>query len=156
MAGAGNEIASHGMTHRYLVTMSRAEAIHEICRSKEILEQTLGLHVTSYAPVGGHYRKWMVEQVRKDGYTALATMIPGLNRQSAGGLVLLRRDHLQAHHDVDYFSRLLSGDRGILLRNYLRYKQLHGIQRALGLKRYDRFKALVFGSQDRGRETGDP
>ena len=56
------EIGSHGLTHEYLTTMAPREAIREIRESKASIEQTLGLEVTSFAPVGGHFRRWMVEE----------------------------------------------------------------------------------------------
>jgi peptidoglycan/xylan/chitin deacetylase (PgdA/CDA1 family) len=142
MAGANMEIGSHGLTHRYLVTMPRREALREIQESKARLEQMLGVGVVSFAPVGGHYRNWMLDAAGEAGYRAFATMIPGRTIKSSRP-VLLRRNHIQAHHRALYVSRLLRGRRGTLLSNRLRYFLLKQPKNWLGLRNYDRLKDLV-------------
>jgi len=143
MAKAGMEIGSHGLTHRYLVTMPRTEAVREIRESKERLEQEIGVTISSFAPVGGHFRKWMLDLASEAGYKAFATMIPG---RTWGGknLVLLWRNHIQAHHDATYISRLLNGDRRTLILNRLQYYLLSVPKTILGMRNYDRSKGFLF------------
>jgi peptidoglycan/xylan/chitin deacetylase (PgdA/CDA1 family) len=142
MTSAYMEIGSHGLTHRYLVTMSRRDALREIQESKARLEQMLGTEVVSFAPVGGHFRKWMVDAAAEAGYRAFATMIPGRTTKPAG-LSLLRRNHIQSHHNARYVSRLLSGHRGTLLTNRVRYFLLKQPKHWLGLRNYDRLRDLL-------------
>lgn len=142
MAEAGMEIASHGLTHRYLVAMSRREAIAEMSNSKAQLEDLLGRKVTAFAPVGGHSARWMVGAAAEAGYRVFATMVPGQSR-CGKGMVLLRRNHLQAHHDAAYVARLLDRDPKIFCANRLRYELLRLPKRALGMETYDRLKQRV-------------
>ena len=144
MAKSGMEIGSHGLTHRYLITMNRVEANQEIQDSKDKLEQKVGTKVTSFAPVGGHYRKWMKSIAQEAGYRAFATMIPG---KTNGGenMVLLHRNHIQSHHDAGYLSRLINGDYGTLLLDRLRYSVLQIPKNILGITNYDLAKKYVLG-----------
>jgi len=141
MTQAGMEIGSHGLTHRYLITMNQNEAIREIRESKERLEQEIGVRVKSFAPVGGHYRRWMKETAYEAGYKVFATMIPG---KTNGGedLTVLRRNHIQSHHDTKYLSQLIHGDYGTLLLNRLRYNLLQIPKIILGINNYDSLKKL--------------
>jgi len=142
MAENGMEVGSHGLTHRYLTMMPRSEAIREICDSKTMLEDEIGIEVMSFAAVGGHYRHWMCEVAREAGYRAFATMIPGVTNVGKD-LVLLRRNHLQNHHDAAYISQLLNGHGGGLVLNRLRYYFLRFPKLILGLRNYDRVKELL-------------
>lgn len=142
MAETGMEIGSHGLTHQYLITMIRNEAIREIRESKDRLEQAIGMRVVSFAPVGGHYRKWMEHFAYETGYRAFATMIPG---RTNGGedRVLLRRNHIQSHHDSEYLSRLIKGHYRTMALNRLRYRLLQIPKIILGLKNYDLLKKYL-------------
>lgn len=144
MAKAGMEIASHGLTHHYLINMERDEAIREIKESKDRLEKQVGTEVKSFAPVGGHYRKWMKSIAQEAGYRAFATMITG---KTNGGenMVLLHRNHIQSHHDAGYVSRLINGDHGTLLLDRLRYSVLQIPKNILGIQNYDLAKKYVLG-----------
>jgi peptidoglycan/xylan/chitin deacetylase (PgdA/CDA1 family) len=142
MAAAGMEIGSHGLTHRYLVTMPRREALGEIRESKRRLEHMLGVKVVSFAPVGGHFAKWMIDAAAEAGYRAFATMIPG-RTTNRGTPLLLHRNHIQSHHSAVYASRLVCGHPGLLLANRLRYFLLKQPKNWLGLRNYDRLKHFV-------------
>lgn len=139
MSAAGMEIASHGLTHRYLVPMFRREAIREIRESKARIEQDLGSEVASFAPVGGHFEKWMFQEAAEAGYRVFATMVPGRTKQRTG-LAMLRRNHIQAHHGVEHMLRVLAGSRPTLLANRLRYSLLKAPKTLLGIRNYDRIK----------------
>ena len=143
MAESGMEIGSHGLTHRYLTSMTRSEAIREIRESKDRLEQAIGMRVVSFAPVGGHYRKWMEKCAYEAGYRAFATMIPG---RTNGGedLLRLKRNHIQSHHDIDYLSRLIKGHYRTMAINRLRYHVLRIPKAVFGLKNYDLLKTYLY------------
>ncbi len=153
MADADMEIGSHGQTHRYLVTLTRREALREIRESKVRLEQILGAEVVSFAPAGGHFDKWMLDAAAEAGYRAFATMIPG-RTTGRNEPILLKRNHIQAHYsDADVLC-LLCGQQRVLLANRLRYFVLKQLQKGLGLHRYDRLKNVVLRTgQNRASES---
>lgn len=142
MAAAGMEIASHGLSHEYLVTMSRQHALRQILDSKSALEHRLGAEVASFAPVGGHFRRWMPAAASDGGYRVFATMIPGRTRNAATPC-LLRRNHIQSVHGASYLSRLLDADPWILRANRARHALLQLPKVLLGLRQYDRLKRQI-------------
>jgi len=146
MIRAGMEIGSHGCTHRYLVTMPRSEAIKEIEQSRHELEHLLESSVTSFAPVGGHYRDWMLAKAEKTGYSVFATMIPGRTAVGQKGILFLRRNHIQSEHSEDYLRRLIAAESGTLAVNRFRYTVLHLAKRILGMGTYDLIKSKLLGT----------
>jgi len=144
MAAAGMEVGSHGLSHRYLLTMPWHEAIREIRESKANLQEQIGVEVTSFAPVGGHFRKWTFHAAAGAGYRVFATMIPGRTR-GGEGVLLLRRNHVQAHHDAAYVSNLLRGRPRVELANRLRYCVLQLPKIMLGMRNYDRLRGCILG-----------
>lgn len=142
MSENGMEIGSHGLTHRYLITMPKKETLKEIQESKDQLEQIVGDKVTSYAPVGGHFHNWMIRAASDAGYKAFATMIPG-KTSKASGFLILRRNHIQRIHNQLYISGLLNGNRKVLFTNRIRYELLRFPKILLGLQNYDRIKRFI-------------
>ena len=142
MVKEGMEVGSHGLTHGYLVSMKKPDAIREIKESKDKLEQRVGTSIVSFAPVGGHYRRWMENFAFESGYRVFATMIPG-RTNGGGNITLLRRNHIQSHHNIDYLLRLIGGHQRILVLNRLRYNLLQIPKSILGLNNYDLLKKLL-------------
>jgi peptidoglycan/xylan/chitin deacetylase (PgdA/CDA1 family) len=151
MRQAGMEIGSHGCTHRYLVTMPRSEIIREITQSKNELENLLGTAVTSFAPVGGHFRNWMPGIAEKAGYEVFATMIPGRTAVGKKGILSLRRNHIQSGHTEAYIRRVIGAEAGTLAINRCWYMVLHFAKRILGMGRYDLAKARLLGTRWKNR-----
>lgn len=144
MATHGMEIASHGLTHRYLIDMPYTEAHKEIRNSKDLLEGLLGRPVSSYAPVGGHYSPWMINVAKESGYNSFATMIPGLTScQNYKHPLVAHRNHIQSHHQPIYISSLLNGDKLTLTGNRVRYSLLNFAKRLMGMDNYDRLKRII-------------
>lgn len=152
MIRLGMEIGSHGLTHRPLTRMDRVRAADEIQESKVRLEEGLGVSVSSFAPVGGHYRAWMVNTASRAGYTVFATMIPGRTRVDTPPL-LLRRNHVLAEHNANHVMKVLEGRRGLLAALRLRYQLLLIPKKLIGLGGYERVKAALFRLQERATRT---
>lgn len=142
MVEAGMEIGSHGLTHSYLVNMDPRQVQKEIAESHERLAQIISKPVYSFAPVGGHFSRPMQEMALAAGYRCFASMIPGLTHLHKKEEFILRRNHLQAQHDIHYLRRLLGRDKGLLVRNFLRYQVLFIAKRILGMQHYDQVKSL--------------
>jgi peptidoglycan/xylan/chitin deacetylase (PgdA/CDA1 family) len=143
MNAAGMEIGSHGLTHEYLITKNKKEVISEISDSRSELEQILGTPVISFAPVGGHYRSWIIEVVRAEEYKIFSTMIPGLTLHDSNFL-MLHRNHIQSFHDLSYIIRLLDRNPQLLQMNYFKYQFLRFFKRFLGINHYDYLKEKLF------------
>ncbi len=145
MANGGMEIGSHGLTHNYLVSMTKGEAIQEIGASKKKLERQLNREISSFAPVGGHFRKWMLKYAQKAGYNAFATMVPGITNSNKS-FFLIKRNHILAHHDESYIARLLKRDKELLVINSSKYSFLYFTKDVLGMRTYDYLKEFFLKS----------
>lgn len=139
MSAAGMEIGSHGLTHRDLVSLRPAEVRPEIRDSREILEKQLGKAVASFAPVGGHHSRWMLDEVRLAGYRVFSSTVPG-RTVLRPGMLFLRRNYVQAHHGESHFERLLQGDGLTFFGSRARYEVLTKARRILGARVYDHLR----------------
>ncbi|MBI4609216.1 MAG: polysaccharide deacetylase family protein [Candidatus Rokubacteria bacterium] len=95
LARNGMEIGSHSVSHRSLGRMGRDEAAAEVRRSKEILEERLGIRVEGFAyPFGSRaYRDFdrgVQELLREAGYRVACTTVVGRNSGGADRLALRR------------------------------------------------------------------
>ncbi len=144
MSRGGMEIGSHGLCHRHLVALPRAEAASEIRRSKEAIEDRLGAAVVSFAPPGGHYRPWMLGEAAAAGYRVFAGMVPGRTKL-AGNPLLLRRNHVLGHHRLDRVAAVVAGRPVVLLADRVAHLGLELPKRLLGLGAYDRLRGMLLG-----------
>ncbi len=79
VAGAGHEIASHGMTHEKLTELSRAAARDEIRTSKALLEDITGRAVRGFrAPSFSIVRSslWALDDLVEAGYAYDSSIFP--------------------------------------------------------------------------------
>ncbi len=81
---AGWEIGTHGVSHHALTDMSAADAYRELCESRDMVEQRLGLPVDSMAYPFGAVSESLVELVRQAGYERAVGMSPGPVPPDAG------------------------------------------------------------------------
>jgi peptidoglycan/xylan/chitin deacetylase (PgdA/CDA1 family) len=64
----GFEIGSHTRSHRFLTTLSAADAWRQISEGKQLLEDCLGYQVRGFCYPGGRYRRLHRLQVRSAGF----------------------------------------------------------------------------------------
>ena len=150
MADAGMEIGSHGLSHGHLTEMSREEVAREMVDSGIKLREMTGREVVSFAPAGGHYRKWMLNSAREAGYRVFATMVPARTLGN-GSLLLMHRVHIQVQHDMPYVERLLNGDDSILNREAFKYHLLSIPKNLLGFQTYHRMRQMILKPKSPGK-----
>ncbi len=68
MRDAGMEIASHGRKHINLADADDQEAWREVARSREVLEEKLGVPAVSFAYPYGGFRKGLPAMLERAGY----------------------------------------------------------------------------------------
>jgi len=79
IAGSGHEIASHGMSHRMICRLTRAELRRELVESRELLEDISGRPVVGYrAPTFSITRKtaWAIDVLAECGYQYDTSVFP--------------------------------------------------------------------------------
>ncbi len=143
MAKNGMKICSHGLRHKYLIQMTKNEAYQEMYESKLRLEDALSLEIDGYAPVGGHYKKWMVAAAEKIGYKLFATMIPGISNFYSNKFNIIKRNHIKRDYEQDYINKIISGNFKILFSSNIRYKILMTPKLIFGLEKYDKIKKKI-------------
>ena len=79
IAGAGHEIASHGWEHRRVTELTPEEFRTSVRRSKQLLEQMVGVPVLgyrapSYSIVAG--REWALDVLAEEGYRYDSSLFP--------------------------------------------------------------------------------
>jgi len=82
MSDAGLEISSHGMSHRSLPMIPVREAIHEIKRSKEVIESNINKPCRHFAfPFGSRYdhNASLIDYVKEAGYETCLLNTHGYN-----------------------------------------------------------------------------
>jgi len=123
---AGVTVGSHGMDHRSLGKLRPQESERQVVESKRILEDRLGLQVTSLAYPFGTLRDFnsgLKRAIEKAGYRSACTSLNGLNRSDTD-LYELRRTKIEQGDDA-IFKRIVEGhlDGWFLVDRYLSFLQ---------------------------------
>lgn len=98
----GMEIASHGRKHINLADADDRDAWGEIARSKEVLEEKLGVSVVSFAYPFGGYRRGIPAMLERAGYT-IAAGVGASPVVRPGGRYYLRRIEVGGEDDLRVF-----------------------------------------------------
>lgn len=104
----GIECGSHTHTHPRLADLPPAAARDEIIRSKAVLEQHLGLQVTSFAYPHGSYNASVRQAVRQAGYSSACAVHQALS-SSVDDRFALSRMVVTGDTDVEAFANMLRG-----------------------------------------------
>ncbi len=102
---AGWEIGSHSMTHQ---DVTRSERLHwnEICRSREVLQQKLGVPVDTFAYPYGKINATAMSAVKNCGYTS-AVGLGGDWEHASRRLYNLQRIEIRYNLSLENFPALL-------------------------------------------------
>jgi peptidoglycan/xylan/chitin deacetylase (PgdA/CDA1 family) len=137
LSGAGFEIGSHSMEHRFLTTLSTEPLRQDLARSKGALEALCGRPVRALSCPGGRWNRRVAEAAAEAGYATVATSRPGVNDSTTDRLrmqrIVIRRETGEAA-----FGRRLQGQR--LGGERLRETLLGGLRTVLGDANYHRLQ----------------
>ena len=79
IAACGHEIGSHGMSHRMLTELSKAEVLAEARDSRALLEDLAGVRVEGYRAPSytiNHHNRWALDALVEAGYTYDSSIFP--------------------------------------------------------------------------------
>ena len=79
MGSDGISFGSHTLTHPLLSRIPRKRVEEELCLSKDIIEQQIGMPVTTFAYPSGDFNSETKELVRESGYAAAVSVTAGHN-----------------------------------------------------------------------------
>ena len=145
MAAAGMEIGSHGVTHRFITTLSAQEEEEELALSRQALEAAAGVEVRIYAPPGGRIGSRGISALKRLSYRAVCTSEFGLN-PCRGSRFEFRRLPVTAATTRERFGACVDASIGRLFPAYARDRALKLARRALGESGYRRVRKLGLGS----------
>src|SRR5208282_6179759 len=85
LRAAGMQIGCHSMTHPYLTRVEKDETLRrEIYEAKQIIEDRVGVSVTTFAYPFGQYNKRVVAMVKAAGFTSARSTWPGVVHSQEG------------------------------------------------------------------------
>jgi peptidoglycan/xylan/chitin deacetylase (PgdA/CDA1 family) len=88
----GHEVGSHSLSHPLLPQLDERSLQNELTGSRVLLEEWIGAQVHGFCYPNGDHDERSVRAVRAAGYAYACTTAPGLNRDGADVLRLLRCD----------------------------------------------------------------
>jgi len=100
---AGQEIGSHGLSHRALTSLTLEEARREITDSKKMLEDLSGRPVRHFCYPYGDWNEAVRDMVQEAGYETATSTITGINEGKTDSFVLRR---FLARHERPWLAAL--------------------------------------------------
>ena len=116
----GIECGTHSHSHPQLDTLPLSVATHEIVQSKKLIEEHLGVAVTSFAYPFGYYTAALQKQVQAAGFTSACAVKFAMSSPSTD-LFALARLMIEADTNIDDFAALLHrGSSSVFTTMYIR------------------------------------
>lgn len=150
LTAAGHSVQSHGWSHRLLTQCDDRELDDELVRSKQTLEDRLGIAVDSISAPGGRWDDRVAAACARAGYTHLFHSNPWASPRNLGGLSLQGRVMITEKMTANILRKQMQV--GGARRAYLssKYRLKDGVRSLLGDQRYHRLWCWLanFDSQD--------
>ena len=140
LCDAGHYVSSHGHTHTLLTQCSAHQLRHELVRSREMLEQKLGIAVDSISLPGGRWNSAVADACVSAGYGSLYTSQPALAptmiETAFGPLRLVGRLAVRRNMPRALISRYVKGDPLTHAKLSLGFQVRRSIRSVIGDLRY--------------------
>jgi peptidoglycan/xylan/chitin deacetylase (PgdA/CDA1 family) len=99
VAAAGMEVGSHGVEHHSLPSLSDAELLADLTRSRTMLGELIGRHITGFAYPYGHARSREITAAAAAGYSHAVSVNGTSHPDLAASAYAVARTHI-GEHDV--------------------------------------------------------
>jgi peptidoglycan/xylan/chitin deacetylase (PgdA/CDA1 family) len=140
LAAGGMEIGSHGMSHRFLPSLSGGEEVEECVQSKRILAELAGRDIHYFALPGGRYNRRTVRTLKRCGYSAVCTSKYGYNSQRPS--FLLKRIPIHSGTARTTFDAVLRRSIARLIPGYCRTTAAQVTRNIIGERMYSKLRAV--------------
>jgi len=140
---AGMDIGSHGVNHDTINKLPYQNLIIELKASKIELEDNLGTEIIAFAIPRGFYSPKISNVARGMGYKFVFTSFTG-NSTLYSNPYRMRRIVMRSSYTMKEFISIVRKDPIFLAKKRLEQFTKNGIQKAVGIKRYERIKKAVF------------
>lgn len=136
LSAAGMVIGSHGVSHRFLNTLSDAALEFELEHSRDFLEQATGREVSLLSLPGGRGATREIEAAARAGYRSVFGSVPGNNRDTAPGH-LIERVAITRDVTLERFRQIVRWQGAAAWRIRARHLALRWPKRLIGDRSYD-------------------
>lgn len=147
LSDAGISIQSHTASHRPLGLLADGEIRAELEESKKAIEDRIGRAVSHISMPQGVFDRRVIEMAAQAGYRSVSTSEPGI-RHKAGNPAVLGRINISGGYDLATFSRIIAGDRSVLLPMILNKKAKNFVKSFVGYGTYRKLYRLCYRIDD--------
>jgi peptidoglycan/xylan/chitin deacetylase (PgdA/CDA1 family) len=110
----GHKIGAHGLSHKLFTHCSDKELAVELSLSRQMLEDKLGVPVTSLSFPGGRFNKHVLAACSEAGYTQMFTSAPMIETDTSSSLI--GRLNVRGDWSSEYIASLLDLENDALSR----------------------------------------
>jgi peptidoglycan/xylan/chitin deacetylase (PgdA/CDA1 family) len=144
LQNAGHSIQSHGWSHKFLTFCSDDELAHELCASKQALQEKVGVTVEEISVPGGRWNQRVIKACADAGYKRVYVSDPWIATAMCGveviGRFMVRRTTSNAE-----LQKMVEKDRGALWKMKVRSQVRQGIVGLMGDDLYHRLWCRLTG-----------
>ena len=142
LADAGMVIGSHGLSHRFLNTLSPAALAIELASSRDYLQQLTGRPVVLLSLPGGRGGSREIRAAHDAGYRSVLGSRPGINLDTPAGGVI-ERVVISRQTTAVGFDQLLRWRGPAVWQQLARHRVLNWPKRVLGDRAYNRLRQVL-------------
>lgn len=143
MQRRGHTIGAHGLSHKFLTHCRSSELQDEVRRSKQAIEDALGVDVVSISMPGGRWNRRVVEVCQDAGYLYLYHSDASMPARRIGGVEVQGRLMVHRATSTASLRRYLLEDSRSLLTLRWKNRLTAGCRRILGDSVYERAWRLL-------------
>ena len=133
-----HEVQSHGWSHKPLTDCLDAELRDELVRSKEVLENRLGVPVNSISVPHGRWDERVLQACCAAGYRRVYMSNPWIRRQELHGVEVVGRYMIRRSLEAEKLRRLLAGNRSLIFYLRSQYMMKEAVKHLMGHDAYRR------------------
>lgn len=126
----GHKIGAHGWSHALLTHCPERELQAELRESRRLLEDKLGIPITTMSLPGGRYNRRVLSACQEAGYTKVYTSEPRMEMLATEFTV--GRVNITSHMTVDSIACLVQPGSNELAKLQSQYRKKEAVQRVLG------------------------
>jgi peptidoglycan/xylan/chitin deacetylase (PgdA/CDA1 family) len=139
LVAAGHRVESHGWSHRLLTQCGPSDLEQELVRSKQELEDQLGVPVVAISAPGGRCDDRVADACAQAGYKYLFHSNPWVPSDSRNGIRLQGRHMVTGRMGPSELHRLMQPGGGRRLYFRARYEAKERVRTLLGDRLYHKF-----------------
>jgi peptidoglycan/xylan/chitin deacetylase (PgdA/CDA1 family) len=141
LQAAGQSIGAHGWSHKLLTHCNERELQTELVDSRKMLEDELGVPITTMSLPGGRYNRRVLASCQEAGYTQIYTSIPRGEPIPPG--LTVGRLNIVSGMGLDWIADLFESDKSALPRLRRVYQVKALAQSLMGDRIYEKLWALL-------------